>query len=414
MRSVDLEAAGRFDGPVPTTAQHVRLDAATKGLDGPVAVVDLDAFDANAADLVRRAAGTPIRVASKSVRCRALLRRVLARPGFSGILAFTVAEALWLAEEHADIVVGYPSAERRAIAALAADPVAAARVTLMVDSPEGLDLLRRVVQEVAEPATLRVCLDLDASLRVLGGAVHLGPRRSPIHTPQEATRLARQVVADPRFRLVGVMAYEGQVAGLPDRPLGKPLRAPVVRRMKRASVAELTERRGAVVATVRAIADLEFVNGGGTGSIETTVADASVTEVAAGSGLYSPTLFDRYDRFRGDPAALFGLDVVRRPARGIVTVAGGGWIASGPVGPDRAPSPTYPTGLRLVGTEGAGEVQTPLRGRAADGLAVGDRVWFRHAKAGELCERVDTVHLVSGSAIEDSVPTYRGEGRTFL
>ena len=394
--------------------QHARLDTATKGLDGPVAVVDLDAFDANAADLARRAAGTPIRVASKSVRCRALLRRVLARPGFAGILAFTVAEASWLAEEHPDVVVGYPSAERHAIAALAADPVAASRVTLMVDSPDGLDLVRRAVREVPDPAPLRVCLDLDASLRALGGAVHLGPRRSPIHTPEEAVRLARQVVADPRFRLVGLMAYEGQVAGLPDRPLGKPLQAPVVRRIKRASVAELTARRGAVVAAVREIADLELVNGGGTGSIETTVADPSVTEVAAGSGLYSPTLFDRYDSFRGEPAALFGLDVVRRPAAGIVTVAGGGWIASGPVGPDRVPAPTYPRGLRLVGTEGAGEVQTPLRGRAADRLEVGDRVWFRHAKAGELCERVATVRLVAGDQVVEVVPTYRGEGRTFL
>jgi len=398
-----------------STGQHAKLDRATRGLDGPVAVVDLDAFDANAADLVQRAAGTPIRVASKSVRCRALLDRVLARPGFAGILAFTVAEAHWLAGTYEDVVVAYPSAERAALTRLLGDPAATDRVTVMVDGGEGLDLLRSVAAGVPSAPPLRVCLDLDASLRVLG-RVHLGPRRSPVHTSAEAVALAREIAADPRFALVGLMAYEGQVAGLPDRGLGA--QGPVVRRVKRSSVAELAERRAEVVAAVREIAELEFVNGGGTGSIETTAAEPAVTEIAAGSGLYAPTLFDRYDAFDARPAAYFGLDVVRRPGPGLVTVAGGGWIASGPAGRSRVPTPTYPEGLALLGSEGAGEVQTPLRGRAADRLAIGDRVWFRHAKAGELCERVDTLHLVTGgqgdARVVSAVPTYRGEGRTFL
>jgi len=59
-------------------------------------------------------------------------------------------------------------------------------------------------------------------------------------------------------------------------------------------------------------------------------------------------------------------------------------------------------------------VQTPLLGPGAAGLAVGDRVWFRHAKAGELCERFDSLALVAGGTLVDVVPTYRGEGRTFL
>jgi len=72
--------------------------------------------------------------------------------------------------------------------------------------------------------------------------------------------------------------------------------------------------------------------------------------------------------------------------------------------------PTFPPGLRLLGTEGAGEVQTPLSGPATATLRTGDRVWWRHAKAGELCEHVDTLHLVRGDAIERAVPTYRGDG----
>ncbi|GAA5155638.1 amino acid deaminase/aldolase [Nocardioides marinquilinus] len=403
-------------------SQHARLERATQHLDAPVAVVDLDAFDANAADLVRRAAGTPVRVASKSVRCRSLLQRVLAREGFAGVLAFTLAEALWLVEttdEVDDVVIAYPTVEREALRALAADPVALECITLMVDSVESLDRLRAVVERVEQP--LRVCIDLDVSLRPaerwLGGRLHLGPRRSPTHSVDDAVSLARAIVDDPALRLVGLMAYEGQVAGLGDRP-ANPLRGLLVRRLKAVSVPELSERRAAVVDAVRGLADLEFVNGGGTGSVETTVADPSVTEVAAGSGLLAPTLFDAYDSFEPEPAALFGLAVTRRPGPGLVTVAGGGWVASGAAGRDRLPVPTYPAGLRLLPSEGAGEVQTPLRGAAADRLRLGDRVWFRHAKAGELCEHVDALQLVAGAGddarVVESAPTYRGEGRTFL
>ncbi|MGY1602537.1 amino acid deaminase/aldolase [Geodermatophilus sp. SYSU D00815] len=397
-----------------------RLDRATADLDPPFAVVDLEALDANAADLVRRAGGKPVRVASKSVRSRAVLRRVLARPGFAGVLAYTLREALWLAggddPVSRDVVVGYPTADRGALLRLAADVQLAARVALMVDSVEHLDLVDSVVPPAARPP-LRVCLDLDASWRTAGGRVHVGARRSPVHAPADAVALARAVAARPGFTLVGVMAYEAQIAGVGDAPAGRPLRGLAVRGVQLLSGRELAGRRAAAVAAVRSVADLEFVNGGGTGSLERTSAEDAVTELAAGSGLYSPGLFDGYRAFRGRPAALFALPVTRRPAPGVVTVAGGGWIASGPAGADRVPIPTHPAGLRLLASEGAGEVQTPLRGTAADRLRIGDRVWFRHAKAGELCEHVDELHLVAGSgdraAVVDAVPTYRGEGRAF-
>jgi D-serine deaminase-like pyridoxal phosphate-dependent protein len=167
------------------------------------------------------------------------------------------------------------------------------------------------------------------------------------------------------------------------------------------------------VAAVRAYADLEFVNGGGTGSIAATSADPSVTEVAAGSGLYGPTLFDAYTSWRPSPAALFALSVVRRPGPRIATVLGGGWIASGPTDRSRQPVPWLPPGLRFRADEGAGEVQTPLIGAAAGELRPGDRVWFRHAKAGELCEHVNELQLVDGDTATPA-PTYRGEGHAFL
>src|SRR4051812_31301556 len=379
----------------------------------PLAAVDLAAFDANAADLERRAGGTPIRLASKSVRCRALMDRALARPGFHGVMAFTLPEALWLAGlGRDDILVAYPTADRDALRTLAADERAAAAVAVMVDDAAQLDLADAAAG-TPRAHEIRVCLDVDASWRPLRG-VSIGVRRSPVHGPAAARRLAEEVVRRPGFRLAGVMAYEAQIAGAGDRPPGRPLLGAALRYIQPRSAAELAERRAAVVAAVRGVAELEFVNGGGTGSLERTSAEDAVTECAAGSGLYGPTLFDTYSHFQPRPSALFALPVVRRPGRRAATLLGGGYLASGPSDRARLPQPYLPEGLQLDGREGAGEVQTPVLGAAADGLRVGDRVWLRHAKAGELCERFDTLHLIDGARIAESVPTYRGEGRTFL
>ncbi|SDP77428.1 amino acid deaminase/aldolase [Lentzea jiangxiensis] len=391
--------------------RRTRLDAATKDLDPPFAIVDLDAFDHNAADLTRRAAGHPIRVASKSVRVRDLVCRALERPGYAGVMCYSLAEALWLSEQNVsdDLLVAYPTADRAALQKLAANETARQRVTIMVDSVEHLDF---VDAAVGPHADIRVCLELDVSWRPLPG-VHIGPRRSSVHTPQQARALAAKIVRRTGFQLVGVMAYEGQIAGLGDKPPGQPVRAIGIRFIQARSGPELVQRRTAVINAVRQVADLEFVNGGGTGSLELTGSDPSVTELAAGSGLFGPTLFDAYQAFQPQPAALFALPVVRKPAKRVATLFAGGYIASGTPTPDRQPSPYLPEGLRTLGLEGAGEVQTPVTGRAAEQLRIGDRVWMRHAKAGELFERFDEVHLVRGDRIERTVPTYRGERRNF-
>ncbi|GAA1510924.1 amino acid deaminase/aldolase [Streptomyces synnematoformans] len=394
-------------------ALRARYDRATTSLDAPFAAVDTEAFDANAAGLVRRAAGKPVRVATKSVRCRALLERVLALPGFAGVMSFTLAESLWLARSgFDDVLLAYPSADRAGFAELAGDPKLAAAVTVMVDDPAQLDLVDAARDGGREE--VRVCLELDTSLRLLGGRVRVGARRSPLSGPAALAAVAREVERRPGFRLVGLMAYEGHVAGVGDDVAGRPLTSRGVRLMQAVARRQLAERRAAAVAAVRRLADLEFVNGGGTGSVQHTAAEEAVTEVAAGSGLYQPRLFDNYTGFDGRPAAVFALPVVRRPGVGVVTVLGGGYPASGPAGPDRSPVPYLPAGLRYDRQEGAGEVQTPLLGGPADDLLVGDRVWFRHAKAGELCERFDALHLIEGERVAETVPTYRGEGRTFL
>ncbi len=379
-------------------------------------MLDLAALRANTTAMTRRAAGTPMRLASKSVRCRAVIERMLALPGFRGVLAFTLPEALWLAASGTsdDIVVAYPTTDRQALAALAGDRAAAAAIAVMVDCTEHLDLIEQAVAAVADPAPVRVSIDIDAGYVALGGRLRAGARRSPVRTPEQAAALAAAITARPALRLAGMMAYEGQIAGVGDDPPGRPFYARAIRLMQRRSVAELAGRRAAIVAAVRAVAPLEFVNGGGTGSLESTSAESAVTEIGAGSGLYHPRLFDAYRAFSGAPAALFALPVVRRPSPGVVTALGGGYLASGPADASRLPVPHLPAGLRLDRDEGAGEVQTPLLGAAADGLAIGDRAWFRHAKAGELCERFAELHLIDGDAVVETVPTYRGEGKTFL
>ena len=386
-----------------------RLREIADHLPAPVGLLDLDALDRNIADVVARANGTPIRVASKSLRTRGVLEHILEQPGIQGVLAFTLAEAIWLVEHGVrDVVLGYPTADRAALEQLAGDPNLRRHITLMVDDVEQLDLIP--VSHARVP--VRVAIDLDAAYLGIPG-LRFGSMRSPIRTPEQAAAFARTIKARPGLQLVGMMIYEAQIAGIQDA--GRTARDVGIRALRAASITELAARRGAVVEAVRAIEPgLEFVNGGGTGSIETTIAEEAVTEVAAGSCFFSPTLFDGYRGFRHEPAAFFGLDVVRKPSHDTVTVLGGGWVASGAPGLDRLPTPVAPEGLRYRADEGAGEVQTPLIGKAARGLVVGDRIWFRHAKAGELAERLSEFHVVSDGRIVDTWPTYRGEGQAFL
>lgn len=377
----------------------------------PVFVVDLDAFDANADDLVRRAGGVPVRIASKSVRVPALIERALAHDGFRGVLAFTLREALWLHRQGIcdDILVAYPTVDRGALAELTSSPEAAADIVIMVDSPAHLDVI-----DGARPpggAEVRVAVDVDAGLRLAGQ--HIGPKRSPLQDTASIVALAREIDRRAGFRLVGAMTYEGQVAGLQDVVPTARARSMVLRRLKSLSMSQLAVRRRELDRALRQVADLEFWNGGGSGSVEATAADPVVTEIAAGSGLLVPTLFDHYASFEPRPASYLGLPVVRRPAPGMVTVHGGGIVASGPAGADRLPTPWAPAGLSLTSLEGAGEVQTPITGQPADLLEVGDLVWFRPAKSGEPFEHALSVHLLSGDEFVDTVPTYRGCGQAF-
>lgn len=401
----------REKGPVPRESGPVRdaldaVDAATRGLDAPLAALHLPGLRANLADLRRRAGGTRIRIASKSVRSLPVLREALGPDlrgdaAVRGIMAYSLDEALWLVEEGCDdVLLGYPTVDRSALSRLGADPVALAAVTLMVDDVRQLEIAR-----AAGAGGARVCVDVDASLSL--GPIHLGVRRSPLRGAADVGPLVRHA-ADTGFRVVGAMFYEAQVAGVPDDVRG-------IRLVKKVSMRRLLGVREAVAATIADITgeEPEIVNSGGSGSVAESAAAPAVTEVTAGSGLYVPGLFDNYRSFTPRPSLFFALPAVRTPARGYTTFLYGGYVASGVPGPDRLPVPARPAGLRYLGREGAGEVQTPVRGE----VRIGDRAWWRHAKAGEVCERFDTLHVVDetadGPAVVDRWPTYRGEGKCF-
>ena len=367
--------------PLPTPLEaYERFEAVFEGVQPPFAFLDLDALWSNAADLLRRSRGKPIRIASEAIRSRPVLERLLdLDPGFQGALTHNLRETLWLWEQGLrDLVVAYPSTDRACLTRLAritsADPEEAPVV--MADTVEHLDL----IEESASPfvAPVRVAIDVDLSWQPLRGLIKVGPRRSQVRTAEQAVALAQEIERREHTRLVGVRAYEGQIAGIGDNVPGKGLTNLLVRGMQSASAKEVAERRGEIVSALSDVAELEFVSGGGTGSIESSAAEWAVTEVAAGSGFYAPIASDHHRAFQPRPAAMFAMPVTR--ARADAAVPG---------------------------------ARRALPSGRPDRLEIGDTVYFRDLRAGELCERTDRLFLVTGTTIRDEVPTYRGEGKSF-
>lgn len=385
----------------------------------PLAFVDLEKFDKNIAYVAatQKETGKTIRVASKSIRCIELIRRVFDKGGavFKGILAFTMEEAAFLIDHgFDDIVVAYPTVQSSDLNLFVDYSKKGATLSLMADSMAHLEILSKTGTN--HGIKLRICLDADMSFRALGKRLHLGVRRSPLHSSRQLVDLARKAQKLPGIRIVGIMGYEAQIASLNDNIPGKGIKNKLLRMFKSWSVKELTARRVKIVEAAASLGDgLEFVNGGGSGSLISTGKDPSVTEVSAGSAFFAPGLFRYFHDVAFEPAAFFGLQVTRIPAKGMVTCLGGGYVGSGEVNKNRLPWPVMPRGLRYLPMEGAGEVQTPLvLPKHGPRLRPGDPVFFQHAKAGELCERFNTLYLLEENGKLRSVPTYRGEGKAFL
>jgi D-serine deaminase-like pyridoxal phosphate-dependent protein len=380
----------------------------------PFAYLDLDLLEQNIRQVVSRARGKRVRLASKSIRSVPVLRRVLeADPSFQGIMCFTAREAVYLASQgFQDLLIGYPTWHQDDYRAVARATAEGAQITLMIDSRAHLERIQEVAS--AHQVTLPVCLDIDMSLPVPG--LHFGVWRSPLRTLEQVRPLLELILASPALRLDGIMGYEAQIAGVGDHYPGRPLKNFVVRRLQQRSAREVARRREAVVSLIESM-DLStrLVNGGGTGSIASTKTEAVVTEITVGSAFYGPALFDNYRAFHYQPAAGFAIEIVRQPAPSIYTCLGGGYVASGAAGADKLPQPYLPGGAQLIPQEAAGEVQTPIRYSKGDvQLHLGDPILLRHSKAGELCERFDRLALVKDGAVVGEAPTYRGDGQCFL
>ncbi|MBY0518182.1 MAG: alanine racemase [Bacteriovoracaceae bacterium] len=368
----------------------------------PAAVIDLDLLEQNAKEILKRAGSMRIRIATKSIRCQFILRHLLSlSPQFQGLMTFTAEETLFLAKlGFDDLLMGYPTTDLKSVKELAS---LNKKVTFMVDSKEHIKLLASL------NLPLRICLDIDMSTPFPG--IWFGVRRSPLRTLKQVQELLSDLPKN--IKVAGVMGYEAQVAGVGDHT-PQVLMNPVIRRLQRHSRKDYAKRRGVIVEWLRANHAIEFSNGGGTGSIEWSISDPGVDEITVGSGFYSPGLFDHYRRFKHSPAAFFALPLVRKPGVKMWTALGGGYIASGEINLNKRPVPFLPEGMALIDQEGAGEVQTPIHYEGPIELQLGDPVFFRHSKAGELCERFKSLLLLRAGKIENIVPTYRGEDQVFL
>jgi D-serine deaminase-like pyridoxal phosphate-dependent protein len=380
----------------------------------PFAFVDLDLFDANVAAIAQRVSrGKTIRVASKSLRCVSLLERVLAAdPVYRGVLSYCVREAVFLSRAgFDDILIAYPAMREIEDSGLLDELCRGKRIVLVVDCIDHIDLIEALGREY--DVSVPVCLDLDLSTDFPG--IRFGVRRSPVDDEEKALVVAHRIREARYVTLEGLMGYEAQIAGVPDKAPGRFCRNAVIRFLKSRSIPKLRERRRRVVRALRDEGfDLAFVNGGGTGSVESTCEDDYVTEVAVGSGFFSPTQFDWYTDFYHQPAVGYAIEITRLPAPAIYTCHGGGYVASGACGVDKLPRPYLPDGAHLIKFEGAGEVQTPIVYGGPEPLGLGDPVFMRYSKAGEMCERFNCLYAVHDGRIVDELPTYRGEGQQFV
>ena len=398
---------------------YEELSRTIKGERLPAVIVDLDAFDRNVfavAAIARKRSQPPhIRVATKSLRVPELISRVLKSGApYQGLMCYSADEAGFLASlGHDDLMIGYPTVQDSDLAVLKDLHSKGKRITLVIDGVAAVSKLADFMKGCSAP--FPVIIEMDASLKLLHGLLHIGVRRSPIMTPSDLLQLAREVLRHKELVLAGVMAYEAQVAGMGDQSPFRRFLNPLIKLIHEMSVTSVSHRRSQIPGVFNQLGlPLQIFNGGGTGSLNYSVKETWLTELTAGSAFLCPHLFDYYSNVSFEPACFFALQAVRVPSPHIITCQGGGYVASGQPGADKLPLPYLPHGSHLLGTEGAGEVQTPVRLASNVALGIGDPVFFRHAKAGELAERFTEYLLVAGGKIVDRVKTYRGSGKGFF
>lgn len=379
----------------------------------PLAYIDVDMLNENIDNIAQRAGNKNIRIASKSIRCTWAIQHILERNKiYKGIMCFTGDEALYLSSlGFDDLLLGYPIVDKNQITEICKKINLGKKIILMVDLEEHLQLINSLAEK--ENTIQPICIDIDMSSNIVG--IHFGVNRSSIKNLDSAIILIDKIKKYKNIKLVAIMGYEAQIAGVGDNNPALGLKNWAIKFLKKKSIPEYTKRRQEIINYAKSTHNtLEIINAGGTGSMEWNKEENQITEITVGSGFFSPALFDYYNNFKHLPAAGFALPIVRKPNKNIYTCLGGGYVASGSIGIDKQPKPYLPQGVQLTENEGAGEVQTPIIYNGSENLKVGDSILFRHSKAGELCERFNELYLVSNGKINNIVKTYRGENNCFL
>lgn len=389
----------------------LRLDQAFYGVERPFAWLDLDALDKNIQTVQDACGEKQIRIATKSIRSVDVLRYVQKNlANVVGFMTFTAAETIFLLQQQFDdVLLGYPVMEEASIRQLLQFVKEGKTVTFMVDRQEHVQLLARLGEEI--DVRVQICIDINVSndFKVL----YFGTKRSSLYSLETLTPFLQVIQKNPFLEVVGAMGYEAQIAGVGNRPANA-LKGRVIEAMQVQAKKQVTQFRRLAIAHIKAyFPNLRFVNGGGSGSMSYTAEQKEVTEITVGSAFYAPGLFDQFTHLQLEKAAGFALRVTRKPEKNIVVCHGGGYTASGAVGTDRLPVFYEPTTFAYLSLEGAGEVQTPIKVKGKT-VNIGDTIYFRHAKAGELCERFQVLHGIRGDKYIGRYSTYRGDGQCFL
>lgn len=379
-------------------------------LEHPYAWLDLNALDTNIQFVNRTCKTKPVRIATKSIRSVDVLKYIERNlQKCSGFMTYTAAETLYLIEHGFNhFLIGYPVMEKQSVKKLLLAVKAGKDITFMVDCEQQLQFL----QQLAEEANVIVsaCIDLNVSADY--SLLYFGTKRSPITTIEKLQSFLRVFKKYPLIQVVGAMGYDAQIAGVTDY-FDNGLKSRLVQQLKIRSQQSVRSFRQHAVSLIKAQWPLKFVNGGGSGSMAYSFVQSDVTEITVGSAFYAPALFDRYTSLQLQPAAGYACRVVRQFSEDTFVLHGGGYMASGAVGKDKQPVFMEKNRFSFSHLEGAGEVQSPIIDKEKR-LQVGDTVMLRHAKAGELCERFQTLHTFRGEDYFGPFKTYRGDGQCFL
>lgn len=389
-----------------------RYHDAFQNIEHPFAWLDLDALNRNIAYVNKSCGDKQVRIATKSIRSVPALEYIAKRlTHFAGFMTFTASESLFLFDNGLDnLLIGYPVYEQHAISQLAQWVKKGKSLTFMVDHVDQAALLNAIARNLN--ITLQVCIDINVStdFKVL----YFGSKRSPITSYAKLDALLQQLKTFPYIQITAVMAYDAQIAGVADQTKNYfGAKGALIRTLKKQSLQKITALRQFSVAHVKSMYDLAFVNAGGSGSMSWCAQQPDVTEITVGSAFFAPALFDHYESLHLTPAVGFALRVTRQFSDDIVVCHGGGYSASGAAGVDRLPTFLEPNRFALLPLEGAGEVQTPILVKQGT-VSIGDTIYMRHAKAGELGERFHVLHTIEGGKYKGPLKTYRGEGQCFL